>query len=209
MEAVFFSDKSTDLKVDEEEELLPSHPRGNGNNKGNIDKLHGICCLVEAPLLNPGMIKFTIFVTFEREAGDRVFKAAVSDFPTLIFVELVIDPDKRGVSVGKEINFYNSSENPPFVLMITVNYHIFLELILVNVLIAAEMSANKVVKVIYEFKSKQFIVFSDTQIFKGGLFLCKVIVFDDIMTMNFSQDIISAVTELFLKSFHKFTLNIK
>lgn len=88
-------------------------------------------------------------MALERETSDGVFETTVGDFPALIFVELMIDSDKGGVGIGEEVDFDDSAEDPAFILMIAVNNHVFLEFIFINVLIAAEVSAHKVIEVIY------------------------------------------------------------
>ena len=93
-------------------------------------------------------------MAFEGESSDRVLETIVGDFPTLIFVELVSNSNKGSVGVGQVVYFDDFSEDPAFVLMIAVDDHVFFQLIFVDILVVAEVSTNKVIKVVYQLKSK-------------------------------------------------------
>lgn len=153
------------------------------------------------------MIKFTIFVTFQRESGDWVLKATVSDLPALIFVELVHHSNKRSLSVGQKIDFDDFTENPSFFFMVAIYDHIFFELIFVKDRICTKMSTNKIIIIVYQLKSIQFILLSNFEVMKSTGSSCEVIIFDNILTMHFSQNVISvAETKFVLESRHELSL---
>ena len=142
------------MKIYQKEELFPSHPRRNSYHQRNIDQLHRIGCFIETSLLNSEVIHLTIFMTLQRKSCNRVLKTTISDFPALIFVEFMSNPDKSSLSIRQEVNLNDSSKNPSLFFMIAVNNHIFLQFIFINIFIATKMSTHKIVEIIDKFKSK-------------------------------------------------------
>lgn len=93
------------------------------------------------------MVLLAILMAFERKARNAVFEAVISDFPTLIFVEFMLNSDKRSLSIRKVVNFYNFSEDPASLFMFAIDKHIFFNFIIKNVLSIAEMACYEEVEI--------------------------------------------------------------
>lgn len=89
----------------------------------------------------------TVFVAFEGEPSDGLIEAIVNDFPALIFVEFMDHLHESSLSIRQIVHFYHFTEDPTLIFMLTVNKHVFFDLIIMDALSIAEVSANKGVEV--------------------------------------------------------------
>jgi hypothetical protein len=197
VETVRISNEPFDLEVDKKEELFPSHPAWEAHHQGNVDQLHAVGGLVEDSLVGFQMKLFAVFVTFQRKPGDGVVKTVVGDFPALVFIEFVYYFDKGSLGVRQIVHLYYSSKDPAFFLVLAVDEHILLDLVVVDSLSVTEVTADEGVEVRGYLESIKFVILSNFKVKKGGTLLSKVVVFDNVMTMNFSQDVLLLIRAQF------------
>lgn len=70
------------------------------------------------------------------------------------------------------------------------------------------MASNERIKVVCQLKCVKFIVLSDFEGSKSGIFLSKGIIFDNIVAMNFGKDVrLLFLSYLCFYSLHEVTLN--
>lgn len=81
--------------------------------------------------------------------------------------------------------------------MFAVNEHIFFDLIVMDYLSITKVRAHKTVKISWKFICVEFIFFPKFESLKCGWPLGKIVIFNNIVAMNFGQNIVSIAASKF------------
>lgn len=81
--------------------------------------------------------------------------------------------------------------------MFAVNEHILFDLIVMDYLSITKVRAHKTVKISWKFICIEFIFLSKFEGLKGGWPLGKIVIFNNIVAMNFGQNIVSIAASKF------------